>query len=253
MSEGFFNVYDDRARAAAYAQLEFPGTYYLAFRDLPAILGAHIQGRRAVDFGCGTGRSTRFLRELGFDAVGVDVSKEMLAQARRRDPQGDYRLVPDGDAGGLAAHGYDLVLSAFTFDNIPTMENKVALFRSLRLLLTGRGRIINLVSTPDIYRNEWASFSTRAYPENQDARSGDKVLIVMLDVADRRPVEDILWTDDDYHAVYEQAGLTSLQVYRPLGTPTEAFPWVSETTIAPWAIYVLGAAGSGNGGDVPVV
>jgi hypothetical protein len=55
MSAGFVNVYDDRARAAAYARLEFPGTYYLAFRDLPAILAEHVQGRQAVDFGCGTG------------------------------------------------------------------------------------------------------------------------------------------------------------------------------------------------------
>jgi SAM-dependent methyltransferase len=241
MSARFFNVYEDRARAAAYAQLEFPGTYYLAFRDLPAIIGEHIQGRQAVDFGCGTGRSTRFLRELGFHVTGIDIS-EMLAQARARDPQGEYRLVPDGDLGGLAAHAYDLVFSAFTFDNVPTMEKKVALFRSLRLLLRGQGRIVNLVSTPDIYRNEWASFSTRAYPENRNARSGDKVFIVMLDIEDRRPVEDILWTDQDYQTVYQRAGLTPLQTYRPMAKHAEAFPWVSETTIAPWAIYVVATA-----------
>ena len=242
MSAGFFNVYDDRARAAAYARLEFPGTHYLAFRDLPAILAEHVHGRRAVDFGCGTGRSTRFLRTLGFDVVGVDIAEEMLAQARVRDPDGDYRLVADGDVGGLPAHGFDLVFSAFTFDNVPTMEKKVALFQSLARLLKGHGRIVNLVSTPDIYRNEWASFSTRAYPENRNARSGDKVRIVMLDVEDRRPVEDILWTDEDYREVYKRAGLTPLQTYRPLAKQTEVFPWVSETTIAPWAIYVLGTA-----------
>ena len=70
------------------------------------------------------------------------------------------------------------------------------------------------------------------------AREGD----VMLDVPDRRPVEDILCTDADYRTVYQQAGLTPLQTYRPLAKPTEPLPWVSETTIAPWAIYVLGTA-----------
>lgn len=248
MSARYFNVYEDRARAAAYAQLEFPGTYYLAFRDLPAILGEHIQGRQAVDFGCGTGRSTRFLRELGFQVIGVDISEEMLAQARTRDPQGEYRLVPDSGVSGLAAHSYDLVFSAFTFDNVPTMEKKVALFQSLKLLLKGSGRIVNLVSTPDIYVNEWASFSTTAFPENRSARSGDKVLIVMLDVEDRRPVEDILWTDEDYQTVYKRTGLTPLQTCRPLAKHGEAFPWVSEMTIAPWVIYVLGAADAGKRG-----
>ena len=53
------NVYEDADRAEAYANLEFPGTYYLAYRDLPRIMSAHGRGTRAVDFGCGTGRSTR--------------------------------------------------------------------------------------------------------------------------------------------------------------------------------------------------
>ena len=236
----FTNVYDDRARADAYAALEFPGTYYLAYRDLPAIIGAHVRGTKAIDFGCGAGRSTRFLRELGFDPVGVDISEPMLARARERDPGGEYRLLPDGDLGGLPAGVHDLVLSAFTFDNIPTMEKKIALLNSLKRLLTDGGRIVNLVSAPDIYLNEWASFSTRDFPENRTARSGDKVLIVMLDVEDRRPVEDVLCTDDDYREAYTRAGLVPIETYKPLAKPDEGHAWVSETTIAPWVIYVLG-------------
>jgi SAM-dependent methyltransferase len=224
MSAEFFNVYEDKGRADAYAKLEFPGTYYLAYRDLPAILGEHVRGRKALDFGCGAGRSTRFLRKLGFEAIGVDSSEHMIALARERDPKGEYRLVPDGDLGGLPPDSYDLVLSAFTFDNIPTMAKKVALFRSLRSLLVAGGRIVSLVSSPDIYVNEWASFTTEDYPENRKAQSGDKVLIVMLDVEDKRPVEDILWTDEAYSEVYKAAGLIQLKMTRPLGKETRSGP-----------------------------
>ena len=236
----FSNVYDDRQRADAYATLEFPGTYHLAFLDLPTILRAHVRGTRALDFGCGTGRSTRFLRGLGFETVGVDIAEHMLARARERDPQGDYRLVVDGDLGGLDAAAYDVVLSAFTFDNIPTMEKKVGLMRSLGRLLNPSGRIVNLVSAPEIYVHEWASFSTKDFPENRTARSGETVRIVMLDVPDRRPVEDILWTDHDWREVYLRSGLVPIQVHRPLGKSSEPFQWASETTIAPWVIYLLG-------------
>ena len=240
MNDGFSNVYDDKTRADAYAKLEFPGTYYLAYRDLPAIIGEHVQGTKALDFGCGTGRSSRFLRDLGFDPVSVDIAEHMLVQAREHDPQGDYRLVPDGDLSALASSTFDLVLSAFTFDNVPTMEKKVALFQALKDLLKVNGCIVNLASSPEIYVNEWASFSTRDFPENRTAATGDRVQIVMLDVADKRPVEDILWTDKAYHEVYQRAGLVPIRTYRPLAKETEPYSWVSETTIAPWVIYVLG-------------
>ena len=62
----FENVYEDPRRAEAYAKLELPGTYYLAYRDLPKIISLAVKGKNAMDFGCGTGRSTRFLQKLGF-------------------------------------------------------------------------------------------------------------------------------------------------------------------------------------------
>lgn len=238
MGAEFLNVYDDHARAEAYARLEFPGTYYLAYRDLPAIIGEQLQRGNALDFGCGTGRSTRFLRKLGFDVIGVDTSEHMLHRAREQDPQGEYRLVPDGDLTGLAPDSYDLILSAFTFDNIP-MERKATFFPLLKSLLKSGGRMINLVSSPEIYVNEWASFSTRNFSGNRTARSGEKVQIVMLDVDDRRPVEDILCSDEDYREIYHRAGLALIKTHRPLAKDTEPYLWVNETKIAPWVIYVL--------------
>lgn len=235
----FANTYADDVRAEAYAGLEFPGTYYLAFRDLPAIVRAHVAGTTALDFGCGTGRSTRFLRDLGFDAVGVDVALEMLRRARVADPDGEYLQVGDGDLGAMGSRTFDLVLSSFTFDNVPTLEHKVALFGALRAVLRHSGRIVNLVSAPEIYTHEWASFSTKDFPENRQAQTGDVVRIVMLDVADRRPVEDVLCTDRAYREVYAQAGLDVVAMFQPLGRPEEPHPWVSETTVAPWSIYVL--------------
>lgn len=245
MSDAFGNVYDDRTRAEAYAGLDFPGTYFLAFRDIPAILQAHVRGTRALDFGCGTGRSSRFLRALGFEVTGIDIAEAMLAQARARDPGGDYRLVPDGDLGGLPAAAYDVVFAAFTFDNIPGFERKAALFAELGRVLAPGGRIVTIVSAPEIYVNEWASFSTRDFPGNRAARSGDRVRIVMLDVPDRRPVEDIVWTDESYREVYRAAGIEVERMERPLAAADDGREWVSERTVAPWTIYVLRPAPAG--------
>jgi len=234
----FVNCYEDASRADAYASLEFANTYYLAYRDLRAIISQHVAGTKALDFGCGTGRSSRFLQKLGFDVIGVDVSEDMLRIARASDPSGDYRLVPGDNLSEFGAGTFDLVLSAFTFDNIPA-ATKGRIFADLRRLLTPKGIIVNLVSSPEIYVHEWTSFTTKDFPENSDARSGDVVRIVVTDHQDRRPVEDILCTDEAYRKVCRDAGLQVDAMAKPLAKGDEPYKWVNETRIAPWVIYVL--------------
>jgi len=234
----FSNCYDDRSRADAYASLEFANTYYLAYRDLAAIISQHVAGRRALDFGCGTGRSSRFLENLGFHVTGVDISEDMLRVARAADPKGDYRLVPGDNLSEFCDGTFDLVLSAFTFDNIPA-PMKSRIFCDLQKLLTPKGVIVNLVSSPEIYAHEWASFTTKDFPENSTASSGDVVRIVVTDHQDRRPVEDILCTDETYRMVYREAGLKAIHMFKPLAKGDEPYRWVNETRIAPWVIYAL--------------
>jgi ubiquinone/menaquinone biosynthesis C-methylase UbiE len=235
----FSNVYEDANRAEAYSKLEFPGTYYLAYRDLPEIIATHVKGTTALDFGCGTGRSTRFLQRLGFTTIGVDISQEMLEKAREIDPKGDYRLIADGDLRQFKPATSDLVLSAFTFDNIPTRQKKIKILRDLRTLLKGEGKMVNLVSSPEIYTHEWASFSTKAFPENRNAKSGDPVRIIQTDTQDKRPVVDIICMPKDYRDAYEKAGMEIVETYKPLAKNHEPYQWLNETQVAPWTIYVL--------------
>ena len=62
-------------------------------RSLEELARRHgLSGRRALDLGCGTGSSLLPLLELGYDAVGCDISPGMLEQAARKLPA-DARLV----------------------------------------------------------------------------------------------------------------------------------------------------------------
>lgn len=235
----FRNTWDTQSAALSYSRLGFINTYYLAYRDLPTIIRTHVRGNRAVDFGCGAGRSSRFVTALGFKTTGIDISPNMIKMAQDIDPEGDYRLVNDGHYSRLGRGIYDLVTSIFTFDNIPGWENRTNILSALSELLSRDGRIICLDSTPELYVKEWASFTTKDFPENAMAKTGDIVRDIVLDVDDRTPCEDIFWTDSDYLKLFSLAGLEVEAAYRPLGYSHEPYEWVSEKETAPWVIYVL--------------
>lgn len=235
----FENSWGNQTRAESYSKLEFPNTYYLAYRDLPDIISKHVTGNHAIDFGCGTGRSSRFLKQLGFDVIGIDISKDMLEIARNLDLSGDYQLVLNGKYDHLGLNQFDLVQSIFTFDNIPGWTNRTNILKGLRDLMKPTGKMICLDSTPELYVNEWASFTTKNFPENWTAKTGDIIHDIMLDVEDRRPVKDIFWSMEDYNKLFNLAGLKIELTYKPLGYNNEPFDWKSEKEIAPWMIFIL--------------
>jgi hypothetical protein len=149
-------------------------------------------------------------------------------------------LIEEGDFSGFEPDSFDLILSAFAFDNIPSSDQRVGVLGGLRKLLKRDGRIILLDSTPEIYTHEWASFTTRAFPQNRTAKGGDTVRIVMKDVADQRPVVDVVWFHEDYLHLFAVSGLDLVASHKPLGRENEPYRWESELSIAPWVIYVLG-------------
>lgn len=81
--------------------------------------------RTALDVGCGEGRFCRVLQQHAIATVGVDIVPELVATARARDPQGDYRV---GDAGALDLPDdtFDLVVSYITLVDFPDIARAIA-------------------------------------------------------------------------------------------------------------------------------
>jgi SAM-dependent methyltransferase len=72
--------------------------------------------RTVLEIGCGTGHFTRWLRDEGFQAVGLDISAPMLAQAQALDSpplvRGDVHRLPFADGAVDLAVGYQLYCSS---------------------------------------------------------------------------------------------------------------------------------------------
>jgi SAM-dependent methyltransferase len=236
----FSNAYNDGDRATAYAAVdEFKGTYYLAFRDLPSIISEHVTGKSALDFGCGSGRSSRFLKRLGFEVVGIDISESMVKIASDNDKEGVYHVAPSGDFSILGSQRFDLILCCMPFDNIPDASNRTQILRNLGNFLADHGKVIIISATRETYQREWVSLSTKDFPDNALAKSGDPVKIVMTDGGDSRPITDFAWTHEDYVRMGEEGGFRVIGHYLPLGKEEEPIRWITETKIAPWFTLVL--------------
>ena len=75
--------------------------------------------RRAVDLGCGTGRTAAWLRKRGVGAIdGVDLTPEMLTAARARGAH-DRLVEADLTATGLGDGDYDLVIACLVDEHLP--------------------------------------------------------------------------------------------------------------------------------------
>src|ERR1700739_479760 len=87
-----------------------------------------IHGRRfatALDVGCGEGRFCRMLQVAGISTVGIDPTEELLGQARRRDPKGDY-LIGRAEALEFPDRSFDLVVSSLTLIDIDEVDRAIA-------------------------------------------------------------------------------------------------------------------------------
>lgn len=81
--------------------------------------------RRAVDIGCGEGRFCRMMQAAGLTTVGIDPTASLIEQARRLDPEGDYR-VTGAEALDLDDGSMDLAVAYLSLIDIPDLPRALA-------------------------------------------------------------------------------------------------------------------------------
>ena len=105
-----------------------------------------VKGKRVLELGCGGAQNSICFARQGAIAIGVDVSAEMLAFARRLADREDVRVeLRQGDMADLAfvrADSVDLVFSANAFGFV---EDLSRVFRQVhRVLRTGSPLVFSL-------------------------------------------------------------------------------------------------------------
>jgi SAM-dependent methyltransferase len=140
--------------APAYDLLTAGYAYGPWLRAIDRIVREHgIEGRRALDVACGTGKSLEVLLELGYDAVGCDGSPGMAAIARAKLAGRTDVFV--ADMCELPACGpFDLVTCLDdAINHLPSPELVTAALRAMGANLASGGLLAFDANTFEAYRD----------------------------------------------------------------------------------------------------
>jgi SAM-dependent methyltransferase len=98
---------------------------------------------RILDLACGYGRHASLLARRGFRVVGVDLSRPMLAEARRRFREGPRLSFRRGDMRRMAYRDeFDAVVNLYTSFGYFTPAQNAAVLRGMARALRPGGRLL---------------------------------------------------------------------------------------------------------------
>jgi SAM-dependent methyltransferase len=155
------NLYDDAAFFAGYSRLArfgdgwsaaFEHTAFMSLLPSPA-------GSRVLDLGCGAGQLVAHLATEGARlAVGVDLSRRMLALARERAggmPVSFVRAAMEGVA--FAPASFDLVVSSLAVHYVPDWEGlcaRIAAWLAPGGVFAGEGLVLALAVAAEAAKDD---------------------------------------------------------------------------------------------------
>lgn len=127
--------------------LEVTPDSYQAMVIAPNLLRALAlkKGERVIDVACGQGYFTRLFAEAGAVATGADISKELIATAKKRSPKIDFNIAPADHLTFAKDSSFDAATVILAIQNI---ENIADVFAEVKRILKPGGRFVLVMNHP---------------------------------------------------------------------------------------------------------
>ncbi|WP_281645245.1 class I SAM-dependent methyltransferase [Parendozoicomonas sp. Alg238-R29] len=220
-----------------YQQLITTEITTLLTRDIPTLISHYVTtGRKALDYGCGTGTFIPLLQREGYLVDGMDIEPSMLSQALTNVKNTAFFHI-NSAAIPKADKSYDLVILNFVLVEIGTITEITEVLTDIHRVLKPNGILIAITGNKARYTpsNQWLHIKTD-FPDLPPLCSGSRVRCQLrgTDIV----FEDYYWTDNDYKQAFETANLELIELHQPLGKPEDDTPWKDELHVSPMNIYI---------------
>ncbi|MEN9558007.1 MAG: hypothetical protein RL141_376 [Candidatus Parcubacteria bacterium] len=155
--EGYSLLFPDHLAAAE----QDVKTWYQKVERLGLSLGG-----RLLDIGCGLGERTAAWANYGYEVMGIDKSRPMIAEAQKRFPHLDLREWDAGECSPLGS--FSLVVAHFNFLMMMDMLRVQTLFDDLHRCIPNGGAFLTdfcrPLRRPEGFREQWI-LNGRAFTE----------------------------------------------------------------------------------------
>ena len=203
----------------------------LGYLVVEELLG-DVTGKRILDYGCGSGKFSRRLHDLGANVIGVDISNNAILQARAKGGNIEYMAIQKDDVSFIEKESLDAAVANFVFCTMQTDEQIKGILQQIYDKMNPGAYLIICEPHPLSLGYEYVSMR-REKPKCVKSRMPIKVSLTGMDTK----FNDYWRSTADYVSLLERPGFEINAIKEPIieDCPGEHF-WKDERIQAPLLI-----------------
>ncbi len=192
-----------------------------------------IKSKKILDYGCGSGKFSEYLSQLGAEVVGIDISTSQLDIAKRiKNKNIVYLLDNDNRINSVYINYFDKAVLIFVLCEISSKKIIIEVLKRVHKLLKPSGELIIL--NPNWDKSNGRDFLTHQMKFTPELKSGKSVTTI-LKTNPPIHIPDYYWSKQDYLEILQDAGFKNYNIYEPLA-PNDGHEWKDERKYPPFLI-----------------
>ena len=191
-----------------------------------------INGKKILDYGYGNGKFSIYLKKLGAEVIGIDISPTQLEVARKVSKEIVYLLDSNSKIESDYTSYFDAGVLIFVLCEISSKEVQLSVLKRVYKLLKPGAELVIL--NPNWDKSNGKNFLTHQLKYEAELKLGEPVTTILKG---NPPIiiPDYYWSKQIYLDNLEKAGFSNFEIYEPLA-PSDNTAWKDEKEYPPFLI-----------------
>jgi ubiquinone/menaquinone biosynthesis C-methylase UbiE len=209
-------------------------SWVLGYRNVIKYL-VPLSNKRILDYGCGTGKFSMFLRDRGAKVIGVDVAERMIDLAKNHDSKDvQYFTIRSGELDFIESFSLDYAVCNFVLCTLSSEAEIVKVLKEVNRVLRRDGLLVIL--NVNVERCTGKEFISLKVDNVNNLTSGQKIGITLKSKKPLRVI-DYFWSQEDYADMLAEADFKIYATQEPVATDRD-HEWIDEGQCSPLLIIV---------------